>query len=82
MADMDKTIEKAWHHDVLAAILPANRRFDESWEQLPGETGRAYTAFCAYRDLGPERNIRKVVETAENDTVKREKKYRIFSDAA
>jgi hypothetical protein len=82
MMDMDKAIEEAWHHDALAGVMPADRRFDESWERLPGESGLAYSAFCAFRDLGLERNIRKAVETAENDTVKREKKYRVSFDAA
>jgi hypothetical protein len=68
MTDMDKAIEEA-----RAAVMPF-----ESWEQLPGETGRAYAAFCAFRDCGQERNIRKAVETAENGTVKREKTYRVW----
>jgi hypothetical protein len=68
MTDMGKAIEEA-----RAAVMPF-----ESWEQLPGETGRAYAAFCIFRDCGVERNIRKAVETAENDTVKREKKYRVW----
>jgi hypothetical protein len=28
------------------------------WEQLPGESARAFGAFCAYRDLGPRRSLR------------------------
>jgi hypothetical protein len=48
-ADIDKTIEEA-----KAAVLPF-----ESWERLAGESGAAYAAFCAYRDYGPDRNIRK-----------------------
>jgi hypothetical protein len=52
MTDMDKAIEEA-----RTALMPF-----ESWERLPGETGSAYAAFCAYRDLGLERNIRKAVE--------------------
>src|SRR5260370_1261316 len=27
------------------------------WEQQPGETPRAYGAFCVYRDLGPRRTL-------------------------
>jgi hypothetical protein len=54
MTDIDKTIEEA-----KATILPF-----ESWEWLAGESGLAYAAFCAYRDYGPDRNIRKAVETA------------------
>jgi hypothetical protein len=48
MTDMDRAVEEA-----TAAVMPV-----ESWEQLPGESRRAYAAFRAFRDLGPERNIR------------------------
>jgi hypothetical protein len=65
MTDMDKTLEEA-----KAAILPY-----ESWERLAGESGAAYAAFCAYRDYGPERSIRRVVETNEKDKGKRGKRY-------
>jgi hypothetical protein len=68
MTDMDKAIEEA-----RAAIMPF-----ESWERLPGESGAAYSAFCAYRDVGLERNIRKAVETAEKDKGKRDKRYRVW----
>lgn len=27
------------------------------WERQPGETSRAYAAFCSYRDLGPRRSL-------------------------
>ncbi|MDR2053882.1 MAG: hypothetical protein LBP80_10765 [Treponema sp.] len=57
MTDMDKAIEEAWHQDALAAVMPF-----ESWERLPGESSLAYAAFCAFRDYGPERNIRKAAE--------------------
>lgn len=31
----------------------------EAWARQPGETSRAYSAFCIYRDLGPrERSLR------------------------
>lgn len=32
----------------------------ESWEKRETETPKAFAAFCAYRDLGPERSIEKV----------------------
>ena len=51
MKDIDKVIEEA-----KAELLPF-----ASWEKLPRESGAAYAAFCAYRDYGPERNIRKAV---------------------
>jgi hypothetical protein len=54
MTDMDRAIEEAWPKSALAAVMPF-----ESWERLPGESGLAYAAFCAFRDYGPERNIRK-----------------------
>jgi hypothetical protein len=72
MTDMDKAIEEA-----IAEVGPL-----ESWERLPGETGPAYAAFCAYRDLGPGQNIRKAVETAEPDTGRREKRYRVWRNWA
>jgi hypothetical protein len=68
MTDMDKAIEEA-----RAAVMPF-----ESWERLPGETGAAYAAFCAFRVLGLERNIRKAVETAEKDKGKQDKRYRVW----
>jgi hypothetical protein len=68
MTDMDKAIEEA-----KAAVLPF-----ESWERLPGESGLAYAAFCAFRDFGPERNIRKAVETAEKDKGQWDKRYRVW----
>ena len=39
MTDIDKAIEEA-----KASVMPF-----ESWERLPGESGAAYSAFCAYR---------------------------------
>ena len=65
---MDKAIDEA-----KAAIMPF-----ESWERLAGESGAAYAAFCAYRDFGPERNIRKTVDVAEPDEGKRDKRYRLW----
>jgi hypothetical protein len=81
MTDMDKTLDEVWHRDALAAVLPF-----ESWERLAGETGMAYAAFCVYRDYGPDRNIRRAVETAlagdggETGTGKSkvEKRYRMW----
>jgi len=34
------------------------------WEQARGESARAYAAFVAYRDLGPERSLAKAAEQA------------------
>jgi hypothetical protein len=68
MTDIDKAIEEA-----RAELMPF-----ECWERLPGETGKAFAAFCAFRDYGPERNIRKAVEAAEKDEGKREKRYRVW----
>ena len=68
MTDFDKAIEEA-----KAAVLPF-----ESWERLTGESGAAFAAFCAFRDYGVERNIRKAVESFEKDETKREKRYRVW----
>ena len=68
MTDIDKVFEEA-----KAELMPF-----ESWERLPGESGSAYSAFCAFRDYGLERNIRKAVETAVKDEVKREKRYHVW----
>lgn len=32
------------------------------WEQQPGESAKAFEAFETYRDMGPERSVRKVVQ--------------------
>jgi len=77
MTDIDRIIEEA-----KAEILPF-----ESWEQLPGETSAAFSAFCAYRDFGAERNIRKAVDNSQlrcgekNEGV-RAKRYRVWRNWA
>ena len=68
MTDIDRIIEEA-----KAEMLPF-----ESWEQLPGETSAAFSAFCAYRDFGTERNIRKAVDVTEKDEGVRAKRYRVW----
>ena len=68
MNDFDKAIEEA-----KADMLPF-----ESWERLQGESGAAYAAFCTFRDFGLERNIRKAVDSVEEDEAKREKRYRVW----
>jgi len=50
----------------------------ESWEKLQGESCLAFNAFCAFRDFGPERNIKKVVSSVEHDTAKVDRKYRTW----
>jgi hypothetical protein len=98
MTDMDKAIEegggppaadsgkKMPDIDRIIAEAQSCRLPFESWERLPGESGRAYAAFCAFRDLGPERNIRKAAAgqlgKAELADAKNEsaiaKKYRVW----
>ncbi len=68
MSDFDKAIEQAQ-----ADILPF-----ESWERLPGESSLAFAAFCAYRDCGAERNIRKAVELTEKDKRVQAKRYHVW----
>ena len=68
MTDFDKTIEEA-----KAFMLPF-----ESWERLAGESSSAFAAFCAFRDFGPERNIRKAVDGTEKEEAVRAKRYRVW----
>jgi hypothetical protein len=72
MTDIDKAIKEA-----KADMLPY-----ESWERLPGESGAAFAAFCAFRDCGLDRNIRKAIETAEKDEAVRAKRYRVWRNWA
>ena len=73
MTDIDRAIEEAWPVSASSELLPF-----ESWERLDGESGVAYSAFCAFRDYGMDRNIRKAVDAAEKDEAKRVKRYRMW----
>jgi len=72
MTDIDKAIEEA-----KADMLPY-----ESWERLAGETSSAFAAFCSFRDLGSERNIRRAVEAVEKDEAVRAKRYNVWRNWA
>ena len=72
MTDIDKVIEEA-----KADVLPF-----ESWERLPNESNFAFSAFCAFRDCGAERNIRKAVESVEADEAVRSKRYKVWRNWA
>jgi hypothetical protein len=66
--DMKKTLA-----DVRVNLLPF-----ECWEKLPGESAASFAAFCAFRDYGPDRNIKRAVEKLETDETKRGKRYRVW----
>jgi hypothetical protein len=68
--DYDKIIEEA-----KAALLPF-----ESWERLPGETDKAFAAFCSFRDCGPERSIKKAVEGVEKEKGERVQNCKTWSN--
>jgi gamma-glutamylcyclotransferase (GGCT)/AIG2-like uncharacterized protein YtfP len=68
MTENEKIIEQA-----KADMLPY-----ESWERLAGESSAAFAAFCAFRDLGAERNVRKAVESVEKDEAVRAKRYKVW----
>ena len=68
MTDADKAIDEA-----KAGMLPY-----ESWEQLPRESPAAFAAFCAFRDCGLERSIRRAADGYEKDESKRDKRYRVW----
>jgi hypothetical protein len=72
MTDFGKAIEEAKKD-----MLPF-----ESWERLQGETSSAFAAFCAFRDFGAERNIRKAVEAIEIDEGLKAKRYRMWRNWA
>jgi NADPH-dependent glutamate synthase beta subunit-like oxidoreductase len=72
MTDFEKAIDEA-----KASVLPY-----ESWEKLTGESSLAFAAFCAYRDLGAERNVRKAVDVTEKDEGKRDKRYNVWRNWA
>jgi hypothetical protein len=72
MTDIDNIIDEA-----KSCVMPF-----ESWEQLPGESGRAYVAFRAYRDAGFERTIRGAVEVHEKDRGIWDKRYRMYRNWA
>lgn len=40
----------------------------EIWERLPGESSKAYQAFCEYRDMGADRSIRKLAQARGKPT--------------
>ena len=73
MTEIDKAIDEAWPGGATKEVLPF-----ESWERLTGETSSAFAAFCAFRDYGPERNIRKAVESVEKDQSVWAKRYRVW----
>lgn len=68
MTDFTKAIEEA-----KADMLPY-----ESWERLTGESPAAFKAFCAFRDFGADRGIRKVIDVTEKDECLREGRYKTW----
>lgn len=45
----------------------------ESWLQLTGETSRAFSAFCVYRDLGTDRSIISAFEISQKSVEQNKK---------
>jgi hypothetical protein len=43
----------------------------EVWERQPGESSKAYAAFCIYRDLGTERSLDKALAAANKKPTNR-----------
>jgi len=41
--------------------VPEKRRY---YERIPGETHKAWLAFCVYRDIGPSRSLDKAYRSA------------------
>jgi hypothetical protein len=40
----------------------------QPWDRQPGESSKAFEAFCLYRDMGTERSIRKVAQNLSKST--------------
>ena len=73
MTYINKVIEQAWPRGGTAEMLPY-----ESWERLQGESSAAFAAFCAFRDFGLERSIKRAVDGYEKDEAVRAKRYRVW----
>ena len=56
-----------------AEVLPF-----ESWERLPAESTAAYAAFCAFRDYGPDRNIKRAIAGNGGDARKTLRSYNVW----
>ena len=50
----------------------------DSWVKQKGETAFAYSAFCSFRDFGPERNIIKALLSVEKNEKEARRKYRTW----
>ena len=72
MTDNEKVVEEA-----RASMLPY-----ESWQRLTKESSKAFAAFCAFRDCGAERSIRKAVDDTEKDEAVRAKRYNVWRNWA
>jgi hypothetical protein len=42
-----------------------NGEEERDWDRQPGESSKAYSHFCLYRDMGPDRSLRKVPTLSE-----------------
>ena len=60
---------------IKAELLPY-----ESWEKLPKESAAAFAAFCAFRDYGAERNIKRALRSVERENIKYAKRYRTWRE--
>jgi hypothetical protein len=54
----------------------------ESWEKQKDESPLAYAGFCAYRDYGPARNMKKVLRSIEQDEAVVKRRYRTWRNWA
>ena len=54
----------------------------ENWTRQKGETALAFSAFCAFRDFGPGRNIKQVLLSVYKDEGAANRKYRTWRNWA
>ena len=67
-----------WRRTLQSPIVTSTRPLEPStnpWDRQPGESGKAYSGFLAYRDLGIERSLTKA---AEKLTKRKQTLYRWF----
>lgn len=59
--------KRAFSKEELEAIDAIAAQYRMPWERLPGETGKAFLAFQAYRDLGGDRTMGAVAKALRRD---------------
>jgi hypothetical protein len=60
---MHRILEEApVSEEFIQAVNCSRGSSKQTWERMEGESAKAFAAFCRFRDLGPDRTLRKVAE--------------------